>query len=148
MRRKCEYGVFQITSRRRVIWKIPYSHFRSHSIHIVENYKNSWNCSKMTVFFMFTLCKMARKTHVHTLQWCFLKNSSNRRKVWTWVFLATLQSVNMKKLLYSFGIIVVFYNERILWGGNVSMVFSKSRVEDEWFGKSHTHISDLTVFTL
>ena len=32
-------------------------------------------------------------------------------------------------------------NERILWGGNVSMVFSKSRVEDEWFGKSHTHIS-------
>ena len=95
VRRKCEYGVFQITSRRRVIWKIPYSHFRSHSIHIVENYKNSWNCSKMTVFFMFTLCKMARKTHVHTLQWCFLKNSSNRRKVWTWVFLATLQSVNM-----------------------------------------------------
>ena len=39
MRRKCEYGVFQI----------PYSHFRSHSIHIEENYKNSWNCSKMTV---------------------------------------------------------------------------------------------------
>ena len=47
-----------------------------------------------------------------------------------------------------------------LWGGNVSMGFFKSQMPKilsnhesknfwhEWFGKPHTHISDLTVFTL
>ena len=59
---------------------------------IVENY---YNTETVVQFVMFTLCKVGRKTHVHTLQWCFLKNSSNRRKVGTWVFLVTLQSVNM-----------------------------------------------------
>ena len=61
----------------------------------------------------------------------------------------------------------IFYNERILWGGNVSMGLSKSKnakkilsnnvsktsvlmtFGHEWFGKTHsTHISDITVFTL
>ena len=36
-----EYCEEEITRLRLVIWKTPYSHFRSHSIHIVENYKNS-----------------------------------------------------------------------------------------------------------
>ena len=46
----------QITSRRRVIckeflawviWKTPYSHFRSHSIDIVENYKYAYSQKKL-----------------------------------------------------------------------------------------------------
>ena len=58
VRRKCEYSFFhitnakkscQITSRRRVIWRVfgmsgvekPNSHFRSHSIHIVKNYNHA-----------------------------------------------------------------------------------------------------------
>ena len=57
------------------------------------------------------------------------------------------------------------YNERILWGGNVSIGFSTSRVlQKSWnhesktsdfknfeawvMWKINTHISDLTVFTL
>ena len=30
----------------------------------------------------------------------------------------------------------------ILWRGSASMGFSKSRVEDEWFGETHTSASD------
>ena len=33
-------------------------------------------------------------------------------------------------------------NGPILWRGSASMGFSKSRVEDEWFGETHTSTSD------
>ena len=57
--------------------------------------KNLWNYNKMMVFLMFTLCKVARKTYVHTLKWCFFKICqivmkweheffSPLYKVWTW----------------------------------------------------------------
>ena len=78
-----------------VIWKNPYSHFRYHSIHIVENYKTELSLYKVLVKVMFTLYKMAIKTLVHTLQrfddfFFTKKKSSNHFKVLTWVFLATL----------------------------------------------------------
>ena len=37
-------------------------------------------------------------------------------------------------LVESFGWpLITFDNEKILWGGNVSIRFSTSRVQDEWF---------------
>ena len=102
-----------------VIWKNPYSHFRYHSIHIVENYKTELSLYKVLVKVMFTLYKMAIKTLVHTLQrfddfFFTKKKSSNHFKVLTWVFLATLydKSFNVqRKSFYIFATIVVFYND-------------------------------------
>ena len=60
---------------------------------IVENY---YNTETVVQFVMFTLCKVARKTHVHTLRRFDEFFKKHHCKVWTWVFLAILQSVNMK----------------------------------------------------
>ena len=69
----------QITSWRQVICKEfwhewfrkPYTHISDLTVFTLwklQICKKLWNCSKMMVFFMFTLCKVSRKTHAHTLQ--------------------------------------------------------------------------------
>ena len=118
--------------------------------HIVENYSSA--IVKQKVKFTLYKDEVSQK-------------SSNRRKVWTWVLLYTLQSVYMSftqhfaaiSLVFNHFLHTLFSTMWIL--GNVNMGFSKSLMPTNslqitprwlmiwqtfwhlWFGKPHTHIS-------
>ena len=116
MRRKCEYGVFQITNAKNLVksrvedeWFVrnfwhewfgkPHTHNSDLTVltllkttNIYKVRKNSWNC-----------CKVLSKTHVHTLHFtkCWVKLMYTLykvlskthvhtlwSKVWTWVLLS------------------------------------------------------------
>ena len=53
------------------------------------------------------------------------------------LFLSTLYRQKILEILE-----LIFRNGPIQWRGSASMGFSKSRVEDEWFGEPHTSTSD------
>ena len=134
---KCQ-KTCQITSQRQVICKEfwhewfgkPHTHISDLTVFTLLKttnmkilqiwWKNLRNCSKMMVFFMFTLFKVA-ETHVHTLQ---SDSKTHVHTHWQFFFWKICQIVikyeydfywhfvkcEHDKLFYIFATIVVFYN--------------------------------------